>query len=166
MKPEAVRLLFAYAYWGWDVMWRSIEQISDEQFTQAIDYSRGSIRHQCVHMISATLRWLDRLQERDARPNLDYADFGTRESVREVWKSFKQEANAYLATLTEADLNATIHWGLPARGIEADTPRWQILTHAANHLTDHRAQVLAMLNSAYEVETYEQDMLFFLLEQA
>jgi len=48
--------------------------------------------------------------------------------------------------------------------MDAENTRWEILLHVASHATDHRAQILAMLNQRFGVQTMEQDLLFYLLE--
>jgi uncharacterized damage-inducible protein DinB len=131
---------------------------------QEIGYSKGSIRHQVVHMMSATQRWIIRLKQEPMQPHLAFEDYGTRAAAKSKWDELRTEAMAYVNSLSEADLDAVVRWELPTRELIADNPRWEILLHVANHSTDHRAQILAMLNQHFGIETPEQDMLFYLLE--
>ena len=62
-------------------------------------------------------------------------------------------------------MNEVIHWELSERGFKAENHCWEILLHAANHGTDHRAQILAILNQHFGIETVEQDMIIFLAER-
>lgn len=165
MNSTSVRTLFGYTYWAFDLVWDCITQLNDEQFVEDINYSTGSIRNHVVHLMSATNRWIKRLQGNDVPPHLSYDDYPTRESVRAKWNELRDETLAYVTSLDHKLLNETIHWELPARGLELENRRWEILIHLANHATDHRSQILAMLNTRFGVKTVEQDMIFYLLEQ-
>ena len=98
------------------------------------------------------------------QPHLAFEDYDTRAAAKSKWDELRADAMAYINSLSEADLDAVFPWELPARNLAAENARWEILLHAANHATDHRAQILAMLNQHFGIETPEQDMLFYLLE--
>ena len=164
MKPNEIRTVYEYSYWAFEKVWDCVMQLSDDQFVQELGYSRGSIRHQVVHMMSATQRWIIRLKQEPMQPHLAFKDFNTRVAAKSKWDELRTEAMAYVNSLSEADLDAVIPWELPARDMAAENPRWEILLHATNHATDHRAQILAMLNQHFGIDTPEQDMLFYLLE--
>jgi len=164
MQPNEVRTLFEYGYWAFDKIWNCVMQLSDDQFVQELGYSRGSTRNQIVHMMSATRRWIIRLNGSEMVPHLAFDDFATRAATKAKWNELRAEAMAYISSLTETDLDSTIFWQLPDRGMSAENARWEILLHVANHATDHRAQILAMLNQHFGIETMEQDFLFYLLE--
>lgn len=164
MRPNEIRTVYDYGYWAFEKVWECVMQLSDEQFVQEIGYSKGSIRHQIIHMMSATHRWLIRMRQEPLPPHLEFEDFNTRSATKSKWDELSDEAMAYVNSLGEADLDAIVHWELPARELSADSPRWEILLHVANHATDHRAQILAMLNHHFGIETPEQDMLFYMIE--
>ncbi|MFZ5909728.1 MAG: DinB family protein [Chloroflexota bacterium] len=164
MRPNEIRTVFEYGYWAFERVWDCVVQLSDEQFVQELGYSQGSISHQIVHLMSATQRWIIRLKREPMQPHLAFEDFDSRAAAKSKWDELRADAMAYVNSLSEADLDTVIPWELPARGLAAENPRWEILLHAANHATDHRAQILAMLNQHFGIETPEQDMLFYLLE--
>jgi uncharacterized damage-inducible protein DinB len=164
MKPNEMLTIHQYGYWAFEKVWECIEQLTDKQFVEDLGYSRGSIRNQVIHMMSATRRWIIRLDGGEMVPHLVYDDFPTRAAVKAKWDEYRAEALAYLSKLTEADLDGKITWQLPDRGMSAENTRWEILLHVANHATDHRAQILALLNQHFGIQTMEQDMLFYLLE--
>ena len=62
----------------------------------------------------------------------------------------------YLATLRDDMLLARPF----AEGEDKDLILWQVLLHVANHGTDHRAQLLRLLNDL-GVETDYQDYVFY-----
>jgi len=164
MKPNEIRTMYGYSYWAFEKIWDCVLQLSDARFTEELDYSRGSIRNQVVHMMSATQRWIIRLSDGEMIPHLDFKDFTTRTATKAKWDELRAETLDYVNSLSEADLDGVVHWQLPDRGMQTENTRWEILLHVANHATDHRAQILAMLNQHFGIQTPEQDMLFYLLE--
>ncbi len=165
MKPQEISTLFEYGYWAFEKVWDGVLQLSDAQFTQELGYSRGSIRNQVVHLMSATWRWVIRLKEEPMPPHLAFGDFGTRTATKAKWDELRLASMAYVDSLSEADLDGIVRWELPDRHMAAQNARWEILLHVANHATDHRSQILAMLNQHFGIETPEQDLLFYLLER-
>jgi uncharacterized damage-inducible protein DinB len=165
MRASEIRTIFEYGYWAFDKVWDCANRLTDKQFAQELDYSRGSIRNQVIHMMSATQRWITRLHGGTPGPHLAYEDFSTRAATIAKWDALRAETLAYVNFLTEADLDGVIHWQLPDRGMDAENTRWEILLHVANHATDHRAQILVMLNQQFGIQTVEQDLLFYLRER-
>ncbi|MBN2503388.1 MAG: DinB family protein [Anaerolineales bacterium] len=164
MSLEMIRTFFEYDYWAFELVWERIEQLTDTQFTTDTGYSRGSIRNQVIHLISSHRRWMQRLQGIPVNAHLVFGDFPTHASVKAIWDKARVEFMAYIATLDPAQLDESIPYAFPARGIEAESRRWELLLHIANHATDHRAQILSMLATHFSIETPEQDLLFYLLE--
>lgn len=165
MRSNEIRTLFEYSYWAFDKVWECMMPLSDNQFVEELGYSRGSIRNQVIHMMSATRRWILRLGGGEMVPHLAFEDFSTRAATKTKWDELRTEAMDYVNILSEADLDGVIHWRLPDRGMDAENTRWEILLHVASHATDHRAQILAMLNQQFGIQTVEQDLLFYLLER-
>ena len=134
-------------------LWDQIKHsLTDDQFTQQLGYSHGSLRHQVVHLAATDRYWLHDLQSKTV-VGLDPEDYPTRESVSIVWEEIEQDLLRYAQSLTDADLQ--------------DKPdgfmvtRWQGLLHVVNHGTDHRAQILSMLHMV-EAPTFEQDFADYL----
>jgi uncharacterized damage-inducible protein DinB len=164
MNLDEIRMVFDYNYWAFERVWECISQISDEQFVKGIYYSSGSLRNLVVHIMSANRNWMSRLQGIEMLPRLVFEDFDTLSGTKTKWDELKKEFLDYVDSLDEEELDETVRWELPARGLTMDNPRWQILLHLANHGTDHRAQILAMLHHHFDVPTVEQDMIIYLAE--
>jgi uncharacterized damage-inducible protein DinB len=162
MRPNEVRVLFDYNFWAFERVWESVCQISDEQFVEQIDYSTGSIRNIVAHIMSANRNWMGRLQDSEMPPRLVYEDFISLSQTKAKWDELRKEFMDYLDALTQEQLEETVNWELPARGLKFCNSRWEILLHVANHATDHRAQILAVLHYYFHVETVEQDMIFYI----
>jgi uncharacterized damage-inducible protein DinB len=164
MNPEAIRLLFEYHYWASERVWDCIMALTDEQFVQPLDYSQGSIRNHIVHVMSTTQRWIKRLQQVDVPAHLAFGDYPTRAETKAMWDVLKAAALDSILAFDQIQLDEIVTWELPARNINTHNPRWEILLHIANHATDHRAQILAMLHTQFGVKTVEQDLIFYLVD--
>jgi uncharacterized damage-inducible protein DinB len=134
-------------------VWESIAQISEAQFLQEDDYSRGSIRNLIVHLVSTDRRWLAGLKDLPDTGHLNFADYPSRESVRSVFEQVAKDLTDYVASLPEAELEQ------PSAGVP--NPRWQILLHLVNHGTDHRSTVLQRLTEL-GAPTFDQDFILWL----
>ena len=123
-------------------------------------YSRGSVRDQILHLISCESMWFSELIGSDPPEDLNPADFPNRKSIREHWDRVEQTIRLYLAELRDDML-----FDKPIQEPEEDRDlfAWQVLLHVANHGTDHRAQLLRLLNDL-GVETTSQDYIFYVYE--
>lgn len=163
MKLNEIKIFFDYNFWAFERVWDCVMQLTDEQFSQHIDYSTGSIREHVIHLASAIHRRIQQLQGRDIPSHLSSKDFPTRESVKVKWDAIKIEVYEYLSTLTESDLGSKVQ-GTSHEGAMIEYPRWEIMLHMVNHATDHRSQILALLHLRFGVKTIGQDMMAFLVE--
>ena len=118
-----------------------ITSLSQEQFTQEVSYSRGSVRNQIVHLISADETWFCELRGVEIPESINPANFNDREILRAYWDRVEQMMRAYLAALRDERL---FEKPVP-EGEDKDLILWQVLLHMANHGTDHRAQILRLL---------------------
>jgi uncharacterized damage-inducible protein DinB len=164
MEPSEIRRVFDYNFWAFERVWECISQMSDEQFLEEIDYSTGSIRNLVVHMMSANRNWSSRLQGIEIPARLAFEDFETLFATKAKWDELRKEFLDYLISLSQEQLEESVNWELPARGLKLSNLRWEILLHVANHATDHRAQILAILHHHFHVKTVEQDMIIYLAE--
>lgn len=164
MTPEAICRLCDYTYWAFEQVWNCITRLTDEQFTQDIDYSVGSIRNHVVHLMSSEQRWMKRVQGAEIPPLLPFDDYATRAAARAKWNEVQIEVLSYIHSLDQSQLDETVPWEIRSRGVSSDNRRWELLTHLANHATDHRAQILVILHHHFGVKTVEQDMILYMLE--
>jgi uncharacterized damage-inducible protein DinB len=160
MNANAFRQLFDYHFAENRKIWdRYVSSLSDEQFTQHAGYSRGSVRDQILHLISCDTVWFSGLRGVEIPEDLAPADFPDRASIRTHWDSVEQNMRDYLAELRDDML-----FDQPLEGEDKELILWQVLLHVVNHGTDHRAQILRLLNDL-GVETTYQDYIFYVYER-
>ena len=134
--------------------------LSHEQFTQNVAYSHGSVRDQIVHLMSVDEGWFSELRGVEPSEPFPPADFDDRQVIRAHWDEVEQLMRAYLAELRDDML-----FDKPIKEPEEDKDLivWQVLIHVANHGTDHRAQLLRLLNDL-GVKTTSQDYIFYVYD--
>lgn len=157
MDADAFRHFYGYHFSENRNIWDTyITSLSDEQFTQNVSYSRGSVRNQVVHLMSVDDTWFSGLRGVEIPDSLDPAAFVDRKGIRRHWDAVEQRMRDYLAGLRD-----DILFEKPfAEGEDKDLILWQVLLHVGNHGTDHRAQLLRLLNDL-GVKTVSQDYIFY-----
>jgi uncharacterized damage-inducible protein DinB len=157
MNADAFRHFFGYHFSENRNIWDTyIPSLSDEQFTQNVGYSHGSVRNQIVHLMSVDDTWFSGLRGVEIPDSLDPATFVDRNSIRMRWDAVEQRMRDFLAGLRDDMLFAKPF----AEGEDKDLILWQVLLQVANHGTDHRAQLLRLLNDL-GVKTVSQDYIFY-----
>lgn len=156
MNANALRHFYDYHFSQNRTMWETyISQLSDEQFTQAVEYSQGSVHNQIIHLIQVDEAWFSDLSSQ--LPD-DESDPQSREAIRAYWDKVEQKMRDYLATVSDEML-----WQKPLTGEDENLLLWQILLHVVNHGTDHRAQIHRLLHDL-GVKTVSQDYIFYVYD--
>jgi uncharacterized damage-inducible protein DinB len=161
MNADAFRHFYNYHFAENRKIWNHIASISFEQFNHPVDYSRGSIREQVIHLLDAEDMWFSELQNsQPLEPLAETTDVDDRDIIRAHWDVVEKNIRAYLSTLQDDML-----FTKPIKEPEDDRELivWQVLLHIANHATDHRAQLLRALHDV-GVDTKYQDYIFYTYE--
>jgi uncharacterized damage-inducible protein DinB len=161
MNANAFRHFYDYHFAENRKIWDSyVTPLSHEQFTQPADYSHGSVRDQIVHLMSVDDVWFSVLRSAEFPEPFSPADFDDRETIRAHWDSVEKNMRDYLAKLRDDML-----FDKPIKEPEEDKDLilWQVLLHVVNHGTDHRAQLLRLLNDL-GVKTTSQDYIFYVYD--
>jgi uncharacterized damage-inducible protein DinB len=160
MNANAFRHFYNYHFAENRKVWEHIASLSFEQFTQKVDYSRGSVREQIVHLIDAEDVWFSELRGVEPSEPLPAVNVEDRNAIRAHWDKVEKNSRAYLAALQDNTL-----FTKPIKEPEEDKDLivWQVLLHVTNHATDHRAQLLRVLHDL-GVETTYQDYIFYVYE--
>jgi uncharacterized damage-inducible protein DinB len=160
MNADAFRHYYEYHFAENRKIWDEyITSLPDALFTQEDHYSRGSVRNQIVHLMSVDQTWFCQLRGVEIPDSLNPDDFGDRNTLRAYWDTIEQEMRAYLANLRDEMLPVKPF----AEGEDKDLITWQVLLHVVNHGTDHRAQLLRLLNDL-GVKTGPQDYIFYVYD--
>lgn len=164
MNADAFRHFYDYHFAENRKIWDSyVTQLSPEHFNQPASYSHGSVRDQIVHIMNVEEGWFTELRGGEfpepfpSSSSSSSADSDDREAIRARWDSVMQSMREYLAGLRDDML-----FNKPIKEPDEDRDLivWQVLLHVANHGTDHRAQLLRVLNDL-GVETSYQDYMFY-----
>lgn len=154
--------LFDYTDWANRCVWDCVMQLSQADFEKQLSYSVGSIHVQCVHMMSTEYWWLGYLRTGESKfiSDEETDHYRDRAKLRTRWDDVTATNKAYLASVTDEELGRTVrpNWFSESK---AGITVAQALTQVANHSTDHRAQILAMLHTL-GAEGVEQDFLNYL----
>jgi uncharacterized damage-inducible protein DinB len=161
MDANAFRHFYDYHFNENRKIWDSyVTQLTHEQFTQDVKYSHGSVRDQIVHLMDVDEVWFCELRGVEPSEPLPPANVDDRKIIRAHWDSVEQSMREYLAALRDEML-----FEKPIKEPEEDKDLivWQVLLHVANHGTDHRAQLLRLLNDL-GVKTTSQDYIFYVYD--
>ena len=161
MNASAFRHFFDYHFTENRKIWNSyVASLTHEQFIQNAGYSHGSVREQIIHLMNVDEVWFSELQGIEPSEPLPTANFDDREIIRTHWDMVEQSMRNYLAELQDDLL-----FDKPIKEPEEDKDLivWQVLLHVVNHGTDHRAQLLRLLNDL-GMKTISQDYIFYVYD--
>ena len=160
MNTDTFRHFYDYHFSENRNLWNTyIMPLPQEQFIQPVDYSIGSVRNHIVHIMSVDDSWFSGLRGIEVPPPLKPEDFDDRETIRTHWDTVEQNMRNYLAELRDDTLSE--------KPFEDEEDKelivWQVLLHVVNHGTDHRAQLLRLLNDL-GAKTLSQDYIFHIYD--
>jgi uncharacterized damage-inducible protein DinB len=161
MNADAFRHFYNYHFAENRKIWDTcIATLPFDLFTQHEEYSHGSVRNQLVHLMEVDEVWFSELLGIEPAEPISPANFDDRKIIRAHWDRVEQNMRGYLAELQDEMLFST-----PIAEPEEDKDLivWQVLLHVVNHGTDHRAQILRLLNDL-GVKTTAQDYIFYVYE--
>jgi uncharacterized damage-inducible protein DinB len=158
MDADAFRQLYGYHFVENRKTWDAyITSLSQEAFMRSVG-AHWSVRDQIVHLMSVDDTWFSGLRGVEIPEPLEPADFEDRDAIRAHWDEVEQRMRDYLAALRDDMLRDK-----PLHGEDQDLAVWQVLLQVVNHGTDHRAQILRLLDDL-GVETASQDYIFYVYD--
>lgn len=159
MNADAFRHVYEYHFAENRKIWNHVLALSDEQFTQLIDYSLGSVKNHVVHMLSVDEVWFSGLRGVELAEFFEPEQFPNREAIRAQWDKVEHTMRDYLANLRDETLFAKPF----PKGEDENLTVWPVLLQVINHGTDHRAQLLRILHD-FGLDTRYQDYIFYVYE--
>jgi uncharacterized damage-inducible protein DinB len=144
MTIKDIETLYDYGYWANRKLMEPLGRLTGEEFTEKICGSYGSIRTTLVHIISAEWGWMARCGGPERGPRLKPEDFPTLQSVTDTQNKVEHHVRTFLSTLEDEDLRRAVRYANES-GEKRSLLIEEMMLHAANHSTHHRAQVCLML---------------------
>ena len=139
---EMLAALYEYGIWANGRLLAKAANLSDVELGRTLTKGADPILLTFAHLLGADLRWFARWRG-DPTPSFVPADAHTLEDVRGRWEALNAVRRAYIASLDQATLLEPILWVRDQGSVEI--PRWQAMLQCANHGTQHRSEIAAML---------------------
>jgi uncharacterized damage-inducible protein DinB len=167
MTIAEVRHLFAYTEWANVRVLGAVEKLPPEDLLRDVGISHKSILGTLLHVAGADWIWLERWHGNspvgpDVWAGWTPDDPRSLEQVREKWQPVVRRRDAYLKTLSDADLARELGY-TRFTGEPYSLPLVQQMQHVVNHATLHRGQVVGMIRQLGFVPP-PTDLLFYLME--
>lgn len=144
MRTSDAVTLFDYLYWARDAVLRSAAELSPEEFTSTDTVTTRDLRATLVHELDVQWSWRERLRGADwaewgEDADLKAGDYPTVQAVADHWRRDEADMRAWLASLTDADLDAP-----PPRDEDAH-PLWHYVMHLVSHGIQQFSEVAVLL---------------------
>ncbi len=163
MHTHEIQLFYEYNYWADRRILSACHKVSRAQFVAPPGPGTGwgSLRATLVHTLDSEWSWRRSFQKHfvpldqqkgagepslwDAQ-ELTEADLPSLEALQERWQAEEGEMRAYLAGLSDEDLDGLVRYRIP-EGIVRERVLWHCLLHVVNHGTQHRSEAAVLLTS-------------------
>ena len=162
MNPSDVQFLFDYNDWAWNKLLDRMEALDEAQL-DAQPWTLPSLRRILVHALGAEIVWPARMQGDSPTAMLTVEEVPTLADVRARWREVAAARRAFIAGLTQDDLDGTIHYKT-TRGQPQQETLWRLLAHLVNHGTQHRSEAAALLTE-FGHSPGDLDMIVYLRER-
>jgi uncharacterized damage-inducible protein DinB len=163
MQVSQVELLYDYSEWATARILAQAAHLSHAQWTQASQPGYGSLRATLLHTLDTEWSWRMLCQFGQLTPALEEADFPTVEALAERWAQDRAEMRAYLASLTDTDLQDVIRYSV--EGVPRERVLWPVMLHISNHSTQHRSEAAALL-TGFGHSPGDLDLMDFIRERS
>lgn len=143
MQTDWLLDLYDFTCWGRDRILTLAEKLTPEQFDAETRFPYHTVKETLVHMMSAEYAYRMRcmLQPHQMLKKQDFADLA---ALRAYWQQEQSLMRAYIAEVSEADLNAKVRYKAPS-GDEFERERLQMIKQLFFHSAQHRSEVAQML---------------------
>jgi uncharacterized damage-inducible protein DinB len=165
---EMIRTLYRYNTWAMERILNAAQGLTLAQLNAPGVAGHGSIRGTLLHLIETHWGWFAEFSGTlpNDRGDAFRADLQRAEDIpalRDRWKRVNSANLAFLNTLNDDDLQRILPQEFEDRAELLPMALWQLLLHVANHGTQHRAEIAAMLTE-HGRSPGGQDMLWYLEE--
>lgn len=149
MLADALRALYAYNHWATERVLDTADRLTPEQLDAPGTAGRGSIRETLLHQVHTQRGWLGwwngsmTALEGYSLP-IDPSKYPDLAAVRAFWEQVEAETQRFLDGLTDAEAAREY----AAEELHFRMQLFKMMLHVANHGTQHRSEVAAMLTAA------------------
>ena len=151
MLADAIRTMYEYNRWGTSRLLAKAEEVTSDQWLAPGTAGHGSMRDTFIHVLNAQrgwLSWWDGTNPTGAPGQpLKAEDLKDVAAVRAEWEKIEGKTRAFVSKVDETTL-ARVYSRKRPDGFTQTLPLWQMMLHVANHGTQHRSEVAAMLTAA------------------
>ena len=160
--PALISALYDYGRWANERLLAVADKLDAAQLNQKLTKGADPILQTFGHLVGADIRWFARWRNQSPPP-FSPADWPSLDVVRRHWSELYPARRAYIASLDDAQLMEPIAWRR-GDGREQHVTRWQAMVHCANHGTQHRSEIAAMLTDLGH-SPGNMDMVDYLVDQ-
>jgi len=146
MEKEIIAQMYEYGIWANRKLLDKASALTDEQLRRKFTEGAQPILHTFAHLVGAEWRWCQAWIGAPMTERLTVDDLPTLDAVRAKWEPLFAERRAFIASLTPERLSQPFVRKLQGR--EQSIILWHALVHVANHGTQHRSEIAAMLTDA------------------
>jgi uncharacterized damage-inducible protein DinB len=149
VDAATVQLLVDHLYWVNHRLLDAAARLEPATFASSPTVASRDLRATLVHELDVEWSWRMALEGRPAEEwgsdaELVADDFPDVATLRDRWATDEAEMRAWLATLSDDDLAATVHPGLSRTA----RPLWQFVVHIVTHGAHQQADAAALLTAA------------------
>lgn len=173
MLADVVRTVCEYNRWGYGRVLDRVAELTPERLNTPGTAGHGSIRETFVHALNAQRGWLafwdgtnpsfGRIATSAGGTGLKAGDLPDAAALRKAWLAIDTSIQAFTSKLDDAAMVREYTRQRPGQPVQTLT-LWQMMLHVANHGTQHRSEIAAML-SGFDHSPGALDMTVFLREQ-
>ena len=147
MRVTEAAELFDYLYWMRDAVLLQAAALDADRWQGTDTVTNRDLRATLVHELDVQWSWRERLRGADwdewgPDAELKAGDYPTVEALSEHWRRDEAETRAWLAGLSDADLDAP-----PVRD-EDRQPLWHYVMHLVSHGTQQFSEAAVLLTDA------------------
>lgn len=144
MTMEEAKTLFDYDEWATNRTLETVSTLSEEDYRRDLKSSHGGIHGTLVHMLFAGQIWLDRWNKKTTGAFPSAESIASLSDLKQRWADYRRALQSFLQTLDEASLHAPFTYN-DTKGVPHTQTLDQLFTHAVNHSSYHRGQVVTMI---------------------
>jgi uncharacterized damage-inducible protein DinB len=145
MSLGMVRDLYEYHHWANRRLFEVAAALGEDACARDVgpQFSVPTLTRMFAHVYGADLNWLKRWKGSSPMES-PFFDIPSMAEVRRRWDPLEAEQKAFVDSLTESALGATVAYK-NSQGQAFHAPLGVLLQHVANHATHHRSEVATML---------------------